>query len=321
MRKQTFVTALPIILVLLVMLIPTLLNLSKVKPSSTIDGNITINLIMYPQKKSSELTLDEYLVGVVAGEMPAAFDFEALKAQAIAARTYTLYKIEHSRQAEHPGSVCNLSSHCQEYLPPVVLKQRWGEDYEVNLTKIKEAIVATDGLVLTYSGKMIEPVYHASCGGVGTESAFQVWGNELPWLQSVFCPEEEGLESDQVRGATYEKKQLLGKLDELITVPVSGTKKDEKWEVSKLTPSGRVQKVKIAGIEIAGTALRSQLGLRSTVFSIEDRGESVSITTRGYGHGVGLCQEGANLMAKKNRNFQEILQHYYQGTELMQIKK
>lgn len=321
MIKRDLSWIVPIGVACLIILIPVLCNLYPTKPEATIDGKERIKLLSLPESQEQELALDEYLVGVVAGEMPAAFDVEALKAQAIAARTYTLYRLNLIKDTKHPGRICNQPAHCQEYLTQAELKQRWGNRYEAYLKKIRAAIRATDGMVLTYDQQLIEPVYHASCGGVGTESAIQVWGNDKPWLQSVSCPEKERLDADQVRKVTYSKEHVLTQLNQSLAAPVATTSSPGIWKVIQKTSTGRVQKLRLGNIDISGTELRSSLSLRSTVLSLEDQGEKVTFVTRGYGHGVGLCQEGANLLALEGQGYQEIIRHYYQGIEIMQIKK
>lgn len=321
MNKGATLWILPVGIVLLIIMIPVLTNLSKPKPLGKIDKNVQIELLSLPDDGVKKLPLNEYLVGVVAGEMPAAFDPEALKAQAIAARTYTLYRLNRTTDDKHPGRICNQPAHCQEYVTQGELKKRWGSHYNFYLEKIQAAIQATDGLVITYDDQLIEPVYHASCGGVGTESAAQVWGNDKPWLQSVECPEKEQLERDQVRKVTYSKKVVLDRLSAMMSVPVTTKSSEGAWKISETTDTGRVQKISLGGIDISGTELRRSLSLRSTVFTIEVQGDRVTFITRGYGHGVGLCQEGSNLMALEGKTYQDILGHYYQGMKLMQIKK
>ena len=250
------------------------------------------------------MELETYLVGVLLGEMPAYFEQEALRAQAVVARTYAMR--HHIRQDKHPGgAVCTDPGCCQAYVSETVYVERGGSEADVE--KIRKAVMDSAGWVLTYEGQLIDATYF-SCSGGRTEDALAVWGDDIPYLQSVESPGEEyaSVYSDTV---IYS----LADFERMLSVDLEGPPEGWFTEIT-YTPGGGIDKMKIGGREFSGTQLRSFLNLRSTVFVLTSQGESVSITTRGYGHRVGMSQYGAEAMAQKGSDYQEILAHYYPGT-------
>ena len=238
------------------------------------------------------MDLEEYLVGVVMGEMPESFELEALKAQAVVARTYTLKMRESS--GKHPDAdVCVQSGCCQSY--------RTGET-----ERIEAAVNATAGQVLTYQGKLIDATYFSSSGG-RTEDAVAVWGSDVPYLQATDSPGEE-IEPVSVILTAEEFCNSLG---------IAPEGPCETW-ISEVTytDGGGVDTMVIGGQRFKGTELRSLLGLRSTAFVMTAVGDHISVTTRGYGHRVGMSQYGAEAMAAAGAGYEEILLHYYQGVTL-----
>ncbi|WP_157109721.1 stage II sporulation protein D [Thermanaeromonas toyohensis] len=268
------------------------------------------------------LPLETYVAGVVAGEMPAEFELEALKAQAVAARTYTLKKIEEARakpDSKHPqADLCTDPSHCQAWVPEGVLRQKYGFwrglRYE---KKIRQAVEATRGLVLTYQGELIVPVYHSNSGG-RTESAAAVWGYDIPYLQSVPSPWDR--EAPRFRNTvTFTLAELDQKLGvNLSVVPAAALipPKGQAIKVEEYTPTGRIKTIKIGNKTFKGTELRQLLGLSSTDFTWQVQGDRITFISVGNGHGVGLSQYGANGMAKEGKNFLDILYHYYRGVKV-----
>lgn len=256
-----------------------------------------------------EMDMDAYITGVVLAEMPAYFEEEALKAQAVVARTYArkayVYGGKHG-----DGSVCTRSSCCQAY--------KTEEDYlkdggrEADLERIRAAVAETSGYVLTYDGVLIEATYF-SCSGGSTEDARAVWGTDFPYLQAVESPGEEAAAyyRDTVRFAADQFERLLG-------VDLNGTPAGWFGEVT-YTDGGGVDCMVIGGHAFKGTQLRSLLGLRSAAFEVKADTDSVIITTRGFGHRVGMSQYGADAMAVKGSSYEEILAHYYQGTALTRL--
>ena len=249
--------------------------------------------------------LETYLVGVVLGEMPSSFEPEALKAQAVVARTYTM-RANTTGGKHGDGSVCTNYACCQAFLDPSEFLDKGGSPE--SLQKIRDAVEATRGQVLTYEGDLIEATYF-SCSGGSTEDAVAVWGTDYPYLQAVESPGEEHAVhySDTV---SYTPDQFQSAL----MVTLSG--ESETWfgEVT-YTQGGGVDTMEIGGMTYRGTELRQKLGLRSTAFSVSV-GEEITFTTKGYGHRVGMSQYGADAMAMDGKDYAQILAHYYQGTVL-----
>ena len=257
-----------------------------------------------------EKDMDAYLVGVVLAEMPASFEPEALKAQAVAARTYT--QKAYTTGGKHgDGSVCTDSACCQAYISEADYLAQGGT--EEGLEKIRSAVTATSGYVLTYGGELIEATYF-SCSGGSTEDAAAVWGVDFPYLQAVASPGEEhaAYYTDTV---TFTPKQFQAALG----AALPGTPKS--WfGTTTFTEGGGVAAMTIGGQSYTGTQLRSLLGLRSTAFTVSCGEDVISITTQGYGHRVGMSQYGADAMAVTGSTYAEILAHYYPGTELSKIQ-
>lgn len=252
------------------------------------------------------MELDMYLTGVVLAEMPAEFEPEALKAQAVVARTYALKRATAGNK--HPqNAVCTDPACCQAYR---------AEEDSINagnpdtlLQKVQSAVQQTHNQVLTYDGMLIEATYF-SCSGGRTEDAQAVWGAEIPYLQSVESPGEEGA-SHYIDTVTFSVQEFSGHLErELSGHP-------EAWigEVT-YTAGGGVDRIQIDGQEYQGTQIRKLLGLRSTAFVITAAGNTVTVTTKGYGHRVGMSQYGAEAMALTGSSYKQILSHYYPGTKL-----
>ena len=254
----------------------------------------------------SDMELNTYLTGVVLAEMPAQFHPEALKAQAIAARTYT-WKAVTTGGKHGDGSICTDSTCCQAYIST--------EDYlcaggvQENLEKVQSAVDATSSMVLAYEGELIEATYFSSTDG-WTESAIAVWGAEYPYLQTVSSPERD-LKQMTTSFSSEEFQKLLGK-----SLPDD----PQQWfGETSYTTGGGVESIEICGENYTGIQLRSLLGLRSTALQIQTEGDNIDITTYGYGHRVGMSQYGANAMAEEECTWQQILQHYYPGTTLHPI--
>ena len=257
-----------------------------------------------------EMELDEYLTGVVLGEMPVSFELEAQKAQAVVARTYTMRAWQ--RGGRHDGAaVCTDSTCCQSYRSPEAHIAAGGTWEGVE--RIRGAVRATSGEVLTYQGELIEATYF-SCSGGTTEDAVAVWGTDYPYLRAVDSPGEEGAThyTDTVTFTPAQFEQALG-------VDLSGS--PTRWfGLTTYTTGGGVATMEIGNTRYKGTALRSKLGLRSTVFTIAATENQITITTRGFGHRVGMSQYGADAMAVLGSTYREILSHYYQGTTLTMME-
>ena len=250
------------------------------------------------------MVLETYLIGVVLAEMPANFELEALKAQAVVARTYTLRA--HEGKSKHEmAAVCTDPACCQAYCSEQDYLLKGGT--EENLDRVRCAVEATTGQILTYGGELIEATYF-SCSGGTTEDAVAVWGAEIPYLQSVSSPGEED--------ATYYTDSVAFTITELMEKLELQSAEMLRFENITYTAGGGVDELTVQGKKFRGTDLRKLLGLRSTAFTISTEGDNVTFHTRGFGHRVGMSQYGADAMAVNGSSYEEILQHYYQGTVL-----
>lgn len=280
-----------------------------------------IRLYHYEQKRVIELDLEEYLVGVVAAEMPACFELEALKAQAVASRTYTL---KHCRfwggagcdQSPEPADVCSDSTHCQAWLDPEHLDLGWPEDQQDELlNRIKTAVRETAGEVAVYNGELIESVYHSTCGGL-TESSHALWGGpEIPYLQNVTCPYCEHSPYYHTQNL-ISYQALADALPDNQAVPVAG---GLPVEIAAQTPGGRLVEVRIGDLTLEGKDFRKQFQLPSLACSFQMDSRGLLVHCKGKGHGVGLCQYGADGAASQGKTYREIISFYYSGAEIINI--
>lgn len=256
-----------------------------------------------------KVNMDDYLLGVVLAEMPADFEMEALKAQAVVARTYT--RKAYLTDGKHgDGSVCTDPGCCQAYISQEDYLSQGGTREGVD--KVRFAVEATTGYVLTYGEELIEATYF-SCSGGSTEDAAAVWGTDYPYLQAVDSPGEENAAhfTDIVTFTPEEFQSALG-------AALSGS--PHSWiGTTTYTEGGGVNTMTIGGETYTGTQLRALLGLRSTAFTVLTEDEEITITTRGFGHRVGMSQYGADAMAVTGSGFREILSHYYPGTTLTKL--
>ena len=262
--------------------------------------------VMLADGDTKWLSLEEYILGVIMCEMPADFELEALKAQAVVARTYAMRR-EASGEKHIGAAVCTSAACCQGYTSP----ERYGGDAQ-DVEKLRKAVEGTAGLVLLYNGELIDATYY-SCSGGRTEDALAVWGADIPYLQSVSSPGEEGATHymDTVTCTVDEFQYLLGRT-------LSGPSETWFGKVT-YTEGGGVETMEIGGQLYEGTRLRQILDLRSTAFIINSVGNTVTITTKGYGHRVGMSQYGADAMAKEGSNFTKILEHYYSGAKVSSL--
>lgn len=262
--------------------------------------------------KPFEMSVRHYLVGVVASEMPVSFEPEALKAQAVAARSY-LQRYLASPKHEN-ADICASASCCQAYSSESELRKKWGNNYDTYINKIRDAVSATDGEYLSYGGKAALTAFHSSSAGV-TEESGAIW-NELPYLVSVDSPEN----AESV--PNYISTLTLADIDFRDTIlylkpEADMTGEADKWVSEiKRNDSGRVQSATIGKVKFTGAELRKLFSLRSTAFELEHSNGQFTFTVTGYGHGVGMSQYGANTMAKNGSSYREILSHYYPGTQL-----
>lgn len=247
-----------------------------------------------------QIEMEEYIVGVVAAEMPVSFNIEALKAQAVIARTYALKKASR-------GEILTDTVSTQSYIDTSQMRSKWGSDYSKYYNKILNAVNNTNGEYLTYNEEYIEAVYHSTSNGY-TEDSINVWGKSYPYLKSVESSWDKSA-SSYLKITNKDFETVLNTL---------GITYDEDIEVSVVSrnESGRVSEVKIGNNNYTGVELRNILGLRSADFDIEVSDGNMSIITRGYGHGVGMSQYGANGMANNGYSYEDIINHYYKGVKL-----
>lgn len=314
------------LLLFMVLGIPALVLMNYKRPVQIKNGTVlSVRVLEQNTKKILSIPLEDYIVGVVAAEMPANFEIEALKAQAVAARTYTvkrMFSYGAKPDETHPeAEICTDPTHCQAWLSPEDMKKKWGKfNYYIYIDKIKKAVAATKGEVITYNGILIDPVYHGSCGGSGTENSENVWGNVVPYLRGVDCKNEYEKEK-QTFSVAKTKEELITALNNgaAPVIPVSN-QADFGLECTKKTVDGRILEAKFMGKKISGIQLRQILGLTSTLIDWKAEGNKIIFTSRGKGHAVGMCQYGANGMALKGSRYKDIISHYYTGVKIVKIR-
>lgn len=265
-----------------------------------------------------EMDFEEYLIGVVAAEMPASFEPEALKAQAVAARTYAALHIAGNASCKrgYEGcDVCDDNSCCQAYMTTAELSAFWGASYEKNIERVRQAVGATEGIVAVYDGDLISAVYHASSSGA-TENSEAVFAMALPYLVSVDSHETDSARSDVKFSLSEFANTVNNKFSD---AQLSSNFSADEIDIWGRTDSGRVQLIRLGGTVITGQQFRTLFSLKSANFTVESDGQTITISCKGYGHGVGMSQYGANEMAKNGSTFAEILTHFYKGTELARI--
>ena len=261
-----------------------------------------------------EVTMAEFLPGVLAGEMPASFALDALRAQAVAARTYILSCMSRSRDAHAGAAVCTDPGCCQAWLSESELRERWGGAYESYLARIREAVAGTDGTCLTWEGEPILSCFHASSLGC-TEDSGSVWSTQLPYLTSVFSPESEETVPDLVTRVYVSAENFRDAVCSVSPAVLSADPAGWVGEIIRDT-AGRVSGVMLGGAYLSGSTLRELFTLRSTDFTLRWTGTDFLFTVAGYGHGVGMSQYGAQIMASRGADWREILRHYYPGAVL-----
>lgn len=284
-----------------------------------IEGEELIKIYNTKTGKTEEMKLEEYLKGVVAAEMPAAFHIEALKAQAIAARTYALTRIERFSEGhiDHITAPLCTGVHCQAYLTLEELGEAHGQSWiKEYWPKINQAVDETKGMVVTFEGELIDALYHSSSGGM-TEDSENVFATAKPYLRSVVSPNEESAPKFK-SSITMSFNDFVKKIQELVP-DIKITKKNvtQVIKVADKSETGRIKKLMIGDTIIEGRDFRTAFNLNSTNFKINLIGDNIEIETLGNGHGVGMSQWGANAMAKNGSSYEEILKHYYLGVEVM----
>lgn len=274
-------------------------NINESIQDEVIDNSTYVNLY---RKNGSviKIELEEYIIGVVGAEMPAAFNIEALKAQAVVARTYALNCIRSNKKLTDNNSTQNYKSNDE-------LRSMWGSSFNTYYNKVSNAVNSTKGLYLTYNGSIIDAVYHSTSNGY-TEDSIYVWGNSKPYLKSV-----ESIYDSTNKSFLYTMflsyEDISNKLNNYVDI-------NTEFNILNRNSSGRVVDIEINGVTYSGVSFRNKLGLRSTDFDIEKGDDGVTFITRGYGHGVGMSQYGANGMANNGFSYRDILLHYYTGVSI-----
>jgi len=279
------------------------------------EEDLPIDVYMCDTDRIVTMNLEDYVLGVVAGEMPASFHPEALKAQALAARTYTMLRMRQfggSGCSKHPGAeICADSTHCQAYRDPVSVKK--------DLDKLKDAVYGTAGEVIVYDNKLIDAVFHSTSGGK-TENSEEIWSNRVPYLRSVVSQYEEHSPKFVARQEISIDNfvQCIKKLDPEVVI----NKKNIKNEIKVLERSegGRITIIKIGNKTFKGMDVRNVLGLNSSNFSFDVTASTILFTVVGNGHGIGMSQYGADGMAKNGASYRDIVTNYYQGVAIVNIK-
>ena len=320
-----------IILILLIVLITLLLPFTIVSISERTKAEPRLKIAEKQKEKAEdkmvlvyikdenrveEMEMSQYLKEVISAEMPADFHIEALKAQAVAARTYLINRMNAYKTTEKPeyhmgADICTDSTHCKAWIREEKRRQLWGNKAEENWQKISRAVDETAGVIITYEEEPISAVFHSTSSGM-TENAEDVWGGNVPYLKSI---KSEGDKVSPKYSSEY--SFLVDEYKRLISEKVSGVN----WELGlysdiSRSEAGGIISLKVGGVTIKGTEFRSIFGLRSTNVLINCDGDVVNMTAKGYGHGVGMSQYGANFYANQGMGYEEILKTYYSGVEV-----
>ncbi|MCI2056579.1 MAG: stage II sporulation protein D [Oscillibacter sp.] len=285
----------------------------EILPPGEVDSAETIRVLA--DGKVQQMSMSEYLQGVVRAEMPASFEQEALCAQAVAARTYTLYKISTGSNHGAEADVCTDPKCCQAFLSKAAAASNWGSRSKLYEAKIENAVAATDAQTLLYDNAPILAVFHSSSAG-RTKSAGEVWSQDLPYLQSVTSPEDGSKIPNYYSRVEFTAEEFKKKF--LASHPEADFSGGIDTWIQNLTVTEgtNVNTVTIGGVTVRGPAVRAIFSLRSASFETEVQKGKIVFFVTGYGHGVGMSQYGANAMAKGGKTWREILEHYYTGVSI-----
>jgi len=299
----------------------------KKPPEETVQpSQYTITVYNASLKKAEEMDLEEYIKGVVAAEMPAEFSIEALKAQAVAARTFAYGRLSGayaSKAGVHDGiDICTDSTHCQAWTDKASAMKKWSILFAARYwSKISKAVDDTRGLIVTYQGTVANTLFHASSAG-RTENVEDVWaGGSVPYLRSVPSDGDE-VSKGYVTTVYFKIGDMVRKLKNAYPKEDFDEDSVRDMEILQYTAGGRVKTVKVGHITLKGTEFRTLFNLRSAAFKFEPADDDkIKITTTGFGHGVGMSQWGADSLAKRGGTFREILLHYYTGVDIISIEE
>ncbi|WP_350343518.1 stage II sporulation protein D [Proteinivorax tanatarense] len=282
-----------------------------------LEDDTLISVFFHEEKEIKEMRLEDYLLGVVAGEMPASFDIEALKAQAVVARTYAYNQIINGGCTSHPDAdICTNYQSCQHWISQKQAKAKWStSEKSSNWDKIIKSVEETKGKILTFEGQPVNALYHSTCGG-NTENSEDVFQSSKPYLKSVecdYCSDSSRLEQK----VKVSEDDFLKMIQDLVKVQNLNYEKD--IAIDQRSSTNRVKDFRIKDETYSGNDVRMAVGLNSTNFEMSYDESDIIFEVLGYGHGVGLCQYGANGMAKLQKNFADILHFYYKDVEIKQI--
>ena len=275
-------------------------NVYNTSTNNTTNSSVSEITVYRSNGSVINLNMTDYLIGVVSSEMPASFNLEALKAQSVLARTYAL-------KAKQTGKKLTDTVSTQSYIDIDQMKNKWGNSFNTYYNKIKNAVENTNGEYLSYNGNYIEALYHSTNNGK-TESSLDVFGNYYPYLVSV--------SSEYDKNASSYLRTISMPLDTISNKLGLSLNNDSVISILSYTDGGNIKEININGNNFSGKKVRELLGLRSADFDISISDNNANITTRGYGHGVGMSQYGANGMANAGYSYKDILSHYYPGTTL-----
>lgn len=320
-----------VLLVALVIIVPSALvfpfgkvkegkNHSPSAPKSTQDmpapsptkTDVQVSVYRSQQKKTETVSIEDYVAGVVAAEMPANFEMEALKAQALTARTFVVKRMLSEQRLQNKADVTDTVDN-QVYKSKAELKEQWGKEYEGKMKRIEEAVSKTAGQVLTYEGSPITASFFSTSNGY-TENAADYWGSDYPYLKSVNSPWDQ-----QAPKFTSEQTFTVADFQKRLGVKVLAN--GNIGNIKERTEGKRVKEVDFQGKTLTGKDVRDKLGLRSSDFTWKQQGNQIFITTKGYGHGVGMSQYGANGMAKEGKVYTDIVAHYYKGVAISPLNQ
>lgn len=301
-----------IILILMLIGIPYLITICFIKKDDEMkfyfSSNTTVRIKRNATGKIDNVLLEDYIVGVLAGEMPVSFEIEALKAQAVAARTYVMKRLVNNKNSDYDIIDTTLN---QVYLDNDELKKKWGNNYVNYINKLKTAVLETSGEYITYKDNIIDALFFSTSVGA-TENSEEVFVSALPYLRSVDSSWDAEVSPVFSENNTFNLKDFYNKLNLTYSNNLS-------IDVLQTTSTGRIKKIKINGTTFNGTTVAGKLGIRSDYFNISRDNDTVLVTTKGYGHGVGMSQYGAEAMAKKGYTYDKILKHYYKDVDIKKI--
>lgn len=276
-----------------------------------------IKLLHSKTGQIEEVQLDSYLYGVVSAEMPADYEIEALKAQAVVARTYTIYKIQNAKGKHGEADICDDFACCQAWISKEDRMNKWEESKrEENWNKIVEAVNSTAGKVITYDGSPINAFFHSNSGGT-TEVPINVWGGSgYPYLQVVQTTGEDTYKQ-YASEVSLTKEEVIQKIKQTHEEIVIDYNIPDQIKILEYTESGRVKTIQFGNVNLSGVEARTIFGLKSSNFTVQIEAEQVKFEVKGYGHGVGMSQTGADTLAKEGKTYEEIIKHFYKDVEIV----